>query len=317
MDNICLRALKTIKRNLKSINSEFKKEKITNKTSLNKDKKIYIIRRIGDSGFFSNFLYVLGHLVYAEKKKYTPVVDMENYKTLYNEDALCKGTNNAWEYYFKVKSGLTLGEAYESKNIILSDNYYLSQYVPSYVGFKEKVMTQKTVKKLHNIFFKYMEISPEIIRERDEFVKENFGANTIGIHLRGTDMFNCKGHPKPKDCDFFINALDEILKEDTEAKVFLCTDEEYYVNLLSEKYKDKLITRDVYRAKDHAGNGIHLENAENERTFHKYNLGLEVLLDSLILAKCQHLIYGNSNVPLSAIIFNNNEYQKTVHIGRN
>ena len=316
MDNICLRTLKNIKRSLHSFKSEYKKEKIKNKTTLNEDKKLYIIRRIGNSGFFSNFFYVLGHLVYAEKKHYIPLIDMENYKTLYNEDVLCQGTNNAWEYYFNPKINISLSQAYNSKNIILSDNYYLSQYVPSYVGFKESDIKPNDIEKLHNIFFKHFEIKPEIIAARDSFVKQNFDSATIGIHLRGTDMFNCKGHPQPADLEKFLSALDEILAENNLAKIFLCTDETYYVDFLKERYGDKIITRDVYRAKGHAGNGIHLENKQNEREFHKYNLGLEVLLDSLILSKCQYLIYGNSNVPLSSIVFNNNKFTRTMHISR-
>lgn len=241
---------------------------------------------------------------------------MENYKTLYNEDVLCQGTNNAWEYYFNPKVNISLSQAYNSKNVILSDNYYLSQYVPSYVGFKESDIKPNDIEKLHNIFFKYFEIKPEIIAARDSFVKQNFDSATIGIHLRGTDMFNCKGHPQPADLEKFLAALDEILAENNLAKIFLCTDETYYVDFLKERYGDKIITRDVYRAKGHAGNGIHLENKQNERDFHKYNLGLEVLLDSLILSKCQYLIYGNSNVPLSSIVFNNNKFTRTMHISR-
>ena len=317
MDSICFRALKTIKRNVAYFKSDYKKERIRNKTTLNQDKTIYIIRRIGNSGFFSNFFYVLGHIVYAQKKNYIPVVDMENYKTLYNEDFLCKGTKNAWEYYFKEKSGITLTDAYKSRNVILSDNYYLSQYVPSYVGFKESLLTSKDITTLHDVFFKYNEIAPEILETQDAYVKENFGETTIGIHLRGSDMFDCKGHPKPAEVDNFLKKLDDIIENNSEAKIFLCTDENHYVSLLKEKYGEKVLTRDVYRSNDHAGKGIHLEDNQNIREYHKYNLGLEVLLDSLILSKCQYLIYGNSNVPLSAIIFNNNQFKKTIHISNN
>ena len=50
-------------------------------------KKYYIIYRPeGGAGFFSNYVWVLGHIVLARRCGYTPVVDMKNYPTLYSED---------------------------------------------------------------------------------------------------------------------------------------------------------------------------------------------------------------------------------------
>ena len=40
--------------------------------------------------------------------------------------------------------------------------------------------------------------------------------------------------------------------------------------------------------------GIHEMNIVNERSYHKYNLGLEVLNDAWCLAKCDYLLCGHS-----------------------
>ena len=74
---------------------------------------LYIIRRLGkDGGFFSNWLYVLGHIRYARKKGYIPFVDMANYPTLYNEEYRINNTNNCWEYYFKQPVKMNLQDVY-------------------------------------------------------------------------------------------------------------------------------------------------------------------------------------------------------------
>ena len=53
-----------------------------------------IIRRTGDAGFFSNYIYILGHIQYAIKRSYKPVVNMQNYKTAYNQDTVVNETLN-------------------------------------------------------------------------------------------------------------------------------------------------------------------------------------------------------------------------------
>ena len=92
-------------------------------------KKYYIIRRseLG-AGFFSNYLWVLGHVVFAQKLGYIPVVDMENYPTLYSEDVPVKGIYNAWNYYFENIEEASLEEAYQSKKYVLARIKYLKKY---------------------------------------------------------------------------------------------------------------------------------------------------------------------------------------------
>ena len=51
----------------------------------NKNKFFYVIKRTPGSGFFSNFVYVLNHLRISELFNLIPVIDMKNYKTIYND----------------------------------------------------------------------------------------------------------------------------------------------------------------------------------------------------------------------------------------
>ena len=67
----------------------------------NKNKVFYVIRRSPGAGMFSNFIYVLNHLEIAKRNNFIPIVDMENFTTIYNEKEKIDNTYNAWEYYFE------------------------------------------------------------------------------------------------------------------------------------------------------------------------------------------------------------------------
>lgn len=110
-------------------------------TGFNNKKPIYIIRRVRTAGFFSNFFYVLGHIIYADQNNWDMVVDMENYPTPYNESEVLNGTKNAWEYYFEQPCGISLKEGYSAKHQVLSSGNYLYQYVPFY-EIKEEIKPQ-------------------------------------------------------------------------------------------------------------------------------------------------------------------------------
>ena len=58
--------------------------KTMNYGTLNKDKTFYVIKRTPGTGLFSNVVFVLNHLIIAKKYKFIPIIDMENFKTIYN-----------------------------------------------------------------------------------------------------------------------------------------------------------------------------------------------------------------------------------------
>ena len=51
----------------------------------NKNKIFYVIRRSPGAGLFSNVTFVINHLKICDKYKFIPIIDMENFTTIYNE----------------------------------------------------------------------------------------------------------------------------------------------------------------------------------------------------------------------------------------
>ena len=65
----------------------------------NLNKKFYVIKRTPGAGFFSNLLYVLINLEIADRRKYIPVVDMNNFPTMYNQKRNMNNLENIWELF--------------------------------------------------------------------------------------------------------------------------------------------------------------------------------------------------------------------------
>lgn len=277
---------------------------------VNKDKIVYIIRReSSDAGFFSNFFYVLGHLVYASKQGWYPVIDMKNYKTLYNENIPINSTMNAWEYYFQQPTQIGLREAYKSKNIILSSDEYFTQYVPLYTGNAPVILENKDVDFLHTYVDKYISINQDILDEVNKFFSQiNTNLHILGVHYRGTDMKVYPDHPRPITSSECIKRIQNQLDNGNADIVIICSDESEMIEKCKNAFGEKAFFTNSYRASKGSRYGIHNEN-KKIRQNHKYRMGYEVMIDMLILARCDSLMCGYSNVAYAAILMNNNQYK--------
>lgn len=278
----------------------------------------YIIRRpTMNSGFFSDFFYVLGHCIYADKKGYIPVVDMENYKTLYSEKKMFRGTKNAWEYYFEQPANVSLKEAYNNSHIILSQGKYKYEYVPYYKGIDKCFPNKDIVNELQQYIASYIHIKPEYVKKANDFYDKYKGKNVLGVHIRGNDMFHVEGHPVPASVDTFIDKITNVVHENNIDNIIICTDEKRIVKCVKDKLGDIVQETDAYRAAEHETTGIHSSRTKVKRENHKYKLGAEVLEDALILSKCDYLMCGHSNVPYASIVLNNNQYKNIYVVEKN
>lgn len=293
------------------IKSELQKKYVIYPWNLFK-RHYYIIRRQPPgAGFFSNFLYVVGQMEYALNKNYIPVVDMENYKTLYNEKTVIEGTLNAWEYYFSQPCQVSLGEAYASRNYILSNYMIYEKYMPckEEQGFE---VNQELLARIAVDIKEHIHIKKAIMDRIEKFVREKFVGNVLGVHIRQTDskVFN-PGHKIGADKQKYLEAIQKLVQEEPIDTIFVATDEEGILEILKERYGNRVISTNAYRGEKGTTEGIHLsENTEKAREYHKYHLGEEVIEDMLLLSKADYFVFGRSNVATTAMIFNNNQYKR-------
>lgn len=279
-----------------------------------------IIRSEGGAGFFSNYMWVLGHVVFARRLGYIPVVDMKNYPTLYSEETAVGGVDNAWNYYFQDIDKVTLEEAYVSGKYVLGRDKYLAKYAEKFCMPVYRFPTEKAIRYYAPIIEKNMRLREDLKAEYDADwgKKVDKTEHVLGIHIRGTDMKNNLGHPMPASVKDYLAQTYQILEHNPEiTKVFLATDE----NNVKEQYEKEfqnsrwtLFMNDAFRVWDRGEKrktGVHETKVENPRPNHKYLMGREVLQDAWFLYKCEYLICGYSNITDVAIIYlKSNDYLK-------
>lgn len=283
--------------------------------------KYYIINRgAGGAGFFSNYAWVMGHVVFAAKLGYIPVVDMKNYPTLYSEGVPVDGELNAWNYYFDNVGGVDLEEAYQSNKYIMAKDMPLHKYAEKYCETEYRFPTAQAIDYYYPVIQKYMKIKEQhILAFSEEWEKNIRGLKKmIGVHIRGTDMKNNLGHPMPAPVEQYFNEIVKMLCEDEDIEgIFLATDEKKVVHQFENFFqrKCKIVTNDAFRSEEQRSThqtGIHEQKVTNPRKNHRYKMGLEVLKDAWCLSQCDYLVCGHSNISNVVILWNNHQYEQVV-----
>jgi len=261
-------------------NYKYKKNYIySSKFQKNRKKTFYVIRRSPGAGMFSNFIYVLNHLEICEKLKFIPVVDMENFTTIYNEKNKINNTYNAWEYYFKQVSNYSLKNVYKSKNIILTKNKF-------YKNFSHNISNRK----YRNIADKFIKIDNLFLKKSESFFKKYLCKNTLAIHYRGTSYKTSAGHPFPATFKQSINYIKNLISKKKYKKIFLCTEDSKFFNEMKDNFKNNLFYFNSFRSKKDDAFLVYPRNN------HRYKLGEEILVESLIIAKCKGFLHATTNV---------------------
>ena len=285
------------------------------------NKKYYIIRRPAlGAGFFSNYFWVLGHIEFAKKIGYIPVVDMENYPVLYSEDEAVNGTKNAWNYYFENVDNVDLQTAYGSGRYVLCKETAMAKYAYKYCQNRIWFFpTEKTISYYAPVIQNNMKIKADIRKHlEEEWNKMTTGRGKIlGVHVRGTDMKNNLGHPMPANVEVYLQKMNDMLKKDSNiTDIYLATDEINVLECFEKEYQSKEVVlhyQDAFRVRDNGEvkkTGVHETKVEFARKFHKYKMGLEVLQDAYLLSKCNYFLCGYSNVSNAVILWNNHEFEQ-------
>lgn len=272
--------------------------------TLNRDDTFYVIwRKNHGAGFFSNFSFVLAHMKVALDNQMIPIVDFENFPTLYNETQLIDGERNSWMYYFSQPSDHSLAEVYSSKSVFFCDGIWppgLSMNISKIPGL------------FTDVYEKKISFSPALISRLRE-AEHIISAKTLGLHFRGKDQNLAPGHWFGPTVQQIFGCIDSILSRHDIDKIFVGTDEPSYLRALVGRYGDRITYLDSYRSKNV------IAYNENPRERHRYLLGMEVCVEGILLSRCVGLLCGSSNVSEFAVFHNNGKFKfiHSIDNGRN
>jgi hypothetical protein len=296
------------------INFDLKEKKILKDLQLNsfgkknKNKFFYVIKRSPGSGFFSNYVYILNHLRISKLFNLIPIIDMKNYKTIYNDKYHLKNVN-AWNYYFKNINKYKLNEVYNSKNVLFSSDLIDRKYFYNLDEINNNLKLFLEFKKIQK---KYIKINPNIVFKANSIYSKYKKYKILGLHLRGTSYKNAPKHPFPIPLTLAINICKKLLIKKKFEKIFLITEEKKYLDKFKLIFGNKLIYLDTFRSNMNDAFTVY------PRKLHRYKLGLEILLECLFLSNCNGIISNMTNVSSAAIFLSKKKNEKfNVFLGYN
>ena len=266
---------------------------------LNEDKIFYVIKRSPGAGMFSNITFILNHIKICKQYKFIPIIDMENFSSIYNERISFKDNFNAWNYYFENLNNYSLSQVYQSKNVLITDNKFFNFF--SYNIDKDNELAELLNSEIK--FNKYIK------RCYTTIFKKFKNKKVLGIHFRGTSYKRSAGHPLPATKKQMFELTNKFLDENDIDYIFLVTEEKSYLDFFKKKYGNKLIyLKSSYRSNKNDAFKIY------PRNLHRYKLGREAVLETLLLSSCKYFIYLNSNISSASIGFNIEKNQKRYEI---
>ena len=243
-------------------------------------------------------------------------------KCLYAEDL----TDNAWLHYFEPLNEYSVSDALNGEHLISdifqvgTDDYgslsegdflisSLSDYNPIAIHHFIRATTHDPgVRKYFphhrkRVFdvLKRIKIKKEIKNKIISFKKENFTSDfTIGVHIRGTDKSGERHEKANFGLRFYLTDIERNLTRTPDAKIFIATDSQEVVDLLTLLYsKDKIIAYPSFRMeKYNDSTPIPLSPAASPER------GVEALIEGILLSQCNFLIGSDSNMSMCPLYFN-------------
>ena len=272
---------------------------------------------IKNAGFFAYVQYALNQIKYCEANNFLPVINFdESYGNYFVDPA--RG-ENMWDYFFHPVCQFTWSDIQsrvldpddpltQGDVVTLSDEEIgeLCQNNPNgifhytYGYWRENPPEDidrwydEQRKRGHAYLAKYVKVKQSILDSVEALLYENAdGQFLVGAHIRGTDMKYAPTVPLER----YIEHLDTLVSEHDRIKIFIATDQQQYIEILKKKYGEKMFFQDCLRS----------HNATNQHKFKrkdKSRLGAEVLIDALLLSRCDYLLKCPSAVGEFAHYFN-------------
>lgn len=154
----------------------------------------------------------------------------------------------------------------------------------------------------HAYITRHLKLKPEVKAVIDDFVQGHFVGPVIGAHIRGPgrldggsgDMRRQINPEGGVPYDVYFKAVNNALEARPSARILVCSDSSEVIERTRHAYGERVIS---YAASRSEFGEMHADHPENEGLeFSPYQLGLDVLVEAYLMARCDFLVHGNSNV---------------------
>lgn len=258
----------------------------------------------GIQGLLSLVAETLRWVDYADKKQFIPIVDYKNFSTQYGNNI-----DNAWDYYFKQPSSLTLKDAYQSENVVFSG--VTKKPVLDLRLFSGEIFRNQNIlnesRRIAQSRLVLMDDVQQIVNRENRVIHVE---GCIGVFIRGTDYTRLKptGEYVQPAIGQLIDKIKEFSKKYGEKSIFLVTEDDIYYQELVENFGDRVrtvsydsfiqnYTDDVFLSESNC-----LEKNKKER-------GMKYLVKIILLSKCKYLISSIAKGSIMAYLLNEKKYE--------
>ncbi len=159
---------------------------------------------------------------------------------------------------------------------------------------------------------KFIKVKPSITKKVEDFAKEHFTENVIGVHIRGTDKASetSIGQRPFVSIEDYIRDTAKAVEENPGAALFIASDNNEAIGKMFKHFpNNKIIVYKCTRMASYSSQlPVHLSDAAGPK------LGEEALIDCLLLSKCKHLVCTDSNLAAAALYFNPNSTLSFVNL---
>ena len=249
------------------------------------------------AGFFFCFMGVLNNLAWCERNNRTPIVFWDH-RSLYYEKNGYHGAHNVWEYYFEPVSEASYDPSAPVRNTYdAPDGSGIKQLkANSLCSYYSEGQQRKIA---HALVKKYVKIKPYIQEKIASFYRTKMaGKKTIGMHLRGTDK---RAEIKPVSIETMCSSANALAKNYSGCQFLVATDEKKILQKAARLLQGQVIYYDAYRSSN--GKPVH-GKGQRFNSMNKARLGEEVLIETLLLSKCDMFLHSCSNVSSAVLFFN-------------
>ena len=263
------------------------------------DKIHHIPNPDGNAGFCALMTYALNGVRLALRNNWLPVVDYdaETCPHFFDEH---HGTN-VWEYYFMPVLGVSSSDVDHALKGGTLDPRMVHRFDPwdvmrwhhtdpdriatfwaSDVPENPRAWMDEKRRLGRRYVGEFIRVRPEITEKIDTFVAEKMQQIfTFGAHVRGTDF----AYAEPTPPEAYFRAIDAGVRgrDLSDFRVFLATDQRQFVDRFAAEYGSRLLTYDAIRSSgDTAPFRMMVASP--------FKKGEDVLIDTLLLSRCDHVL---------------------------
>ena len=237
-------------------------------------------------GIFCFFIVHLGCVNKYVSEGYIPIIDMQNYDSIYNRGD--RNLKNPWELFFYQPNGYTLEEVKKyAKNID-----YVKCHTDFYKPSEKFIYYQNdSMKFWHDIQQKYIPIRNEIINQVENNKKKFFGGskNILGVLIRGTDYVSRKPkyHCIPPTVEQVIVDVKEMDQKYKYDYIYFTSEDEEIRKKFIPEFKDKVKYLNPKYSLNYINNNI-TDIKEQLKEFH--NFVRIYIINMVMISKCLDVV---------------------------